>query len=138
MKKLLIGLMIISPVLFVGCASAPDNKVEIPLDSDPRVGEEVRGVCFAREMDGWQDVDNDRKAIILRMNNGETFKLKLLGGCNPAFANSDLAIIDSTKEGCFTPRDKVRTGSDPRLECIVTSIHKWDAKAVSETEKAEQ
>jgi len=140
MKDYLIILLFMVSALLTGCATTQDDKAKIPLDSDPRVGEEVMQVCFVRDLDGWQNVDNDPKAAILRMNNGGTFKLKLKGGCHPNFADLNLAIKTSTASGCFSPGDKVKTDGivpgHPGTECIITSIHKWDAKAVSKTEKS--
>jgi hypothetical protein len=141
MKDYLMILLFMVSALLTGCATSQDDKAKIPLDSDPRVGEEVQQVCFTRDLDGWQSVDNDRKAVILRMNNGETFKLKLIGGCDPRSADLNLAVKTSTGSGCFSPGDKVKTDGDLSRGdgpgCKVTSIHKWDAKAVSKTEKAE-
>ena len=142
MKEYLIILLFMVSALLTGCATTQDDKAKIPLDSDPRVGEEVQQVCFIRDLDGWQNVDNDSKAVILRMNNGETFKLKLKGSCYPNFASLNLAVKTRSSSGCFSPGDKVKTDGDvpggSGSECIVTSIHKWDEKAVSKTEKAEQ
>jgi hypothetical protein len=142
MRKLLIGLIIVSPALFAGCAATPDKGLEIPPDSDPRVGEEVQLVCYVRDLDGWQNVENDGKAVILRMKNGDTFKLKLKGGCYPHFADLNLAIRTRSKSGCYSPGDKVKTDGDVTgssgSECTVASIHKWDEKAVSKTEITEQ
>ena len=142
MKDYLIILLFMVSALLTGCAMIQDDKAKIPLDSDPRVGEEVMQVCLVRDLDGWQNVDNDPKAVILRMNNGATFKLKLIGGCDPSFADLSLAVKTSSGSGCFSPGDKVKTDGDITrgygLECKVTSIHKWDAQAVSKTEKAEQ
>jgi len=139
MKDYLIILLFMVSALLTGCATTQDDKAKIPLDSDPRVGEEVQQVCFTRDLDGWQNVDNDRKAVILRMNNGKTFMLKLRGGCDPTFADLRLAV-KTTGSGCFSPGDKVKTdGAVPGhsgSECIVASIHKWDAKAVTKTEKS--
>ena len=142
MKEYLIILLFMVSALLTGCATTQDDKAKIPLDSDPRVGEEVQQVCFIRDLDGWQNVDNDRKAVILRMNNGDTFKLKLIGGCDPGFADLNLVVKTSSGSGCYSPGDKVKTDGDISRgygsECKVTSIHKWDAQAVSKTEKAEQ
>jgi hypothetical protein len=142
MKDYLIILLFMVSALLTACATTQDDKAKIPLDSDPRVGEEVQLVCFVRDLDGWQNVDNDPKAVILRMNNRETFKLKLRGSCYPNFANLSLAVKTRSRSGCFSPGDKVKTDGDVSAGsgpgCTVTSIHKWDAKAVSKTEKTEQ
>ena len=87
-------------------------------------------------------MDNDSKAVILRMNNSETFKLKLIGGCDPSIFDLGLRVKTIPGSGCFSPGDKVKTDGDVSRgygsRCKVTSIHKWDAQAVSKTEKAEQ
>ena len=142
MKNYLIIPLFVVSALLTGCATTQDDKTKIPLDSDPRVGEEVMQVCLVRDLDGWQNVDNDPKAVILRMNNGEAFKLKLIGGCDPSIFDLGLSFKTTPGSGCFSPGDKVKTDSDITRgygsECKVTSIHKWDAQAVNKTEKAEQ
>jgi hypothetical protein len=136
MKDCLITLLFMVPTLLTGCAA------KIPLDSDPRIGEEVQQVCFVHNLISWQDVGNDRKAVILRVNNGESFKLKLSDDCNPNFGNLPLAVITHRGSNCFSRGDRVKAvgymSRGQGFGCIVTSIHKWDAKAVSKTEKAEQ
>jgi hypothetical protein len=143
MKVYLMILLFIVSALLTGCATSQGDKAKIPLDSDPRVGAEVQQVCFTHELDGWQNVDNDPKAVIMRMNNSNTFKLKLSASCHPTLSDAGLAIKTSTRSGCFSPGDKVMTSGMPPgynsgfgSGCIVTSIHKWDAKAVSKTEKS--
>ena len=142
MKDYLTTLLFMLSALLTGCATTQDEKAKIPLDSDPRVGEEVQKVCFVRDLEGWQNVDNDPKAVILRMKNRETFKLKLIGGCYPGMASLNLAVETSPGSSCFSPGDKVRTDGDLSSGygsgCKVTSIHKWDAQAVSKTEKSGQ
>src|SRR5210317_1935923 len=141
MKDDLIIRVFVVSALLTGCATTQDDKAKIPLDSDPRVGEEVQQVCFVRDLDGWQNVDNDRKAVILRMRNRETFKLKLVGSCDPGFANLHLAVDTSPGTGCFSAGYKVKTGGEASRGyglCKITSIHRWDAMALSKTEKARQ
>ncbi len=130
-------LMLAVPVLLAGCAS-PD-KVDIPLDSDPRVGVEVRQVCFTRNIDSWNDVDNDRYAVVLKMNNREYYKLKLSGGCDPQWAMSHLAVITRVGSSCYTRGDRVKTDGDPfrgsGTACVITQINKWDPDAVKRSEQ---
>ena len=139
MKNLLIGLIIMSPLLFAGCASAPDNRVEIPLDSDPRIGEEVTQVCFYRNLDSWNSVDNDRKAVIIKMTNRDNFKLKLSGNCDPRWADLRMAVVSSDGSNCFTRGDRIKTDGDPfqgqGLGCAISKIHKWNPDAVKQAEQ---
>ena len=139
MKKLLIGLVSISPVLFTGCASTPVNRVEIPLDSDPRIGEEVTQVCFYRDLDSWNNVDNDRNAVIIKMTNRDTYKLKLSGSCDPGWADLRMAIIARGGANCFSRGDRIRTDGDPSQGrgsgCTISKIHKWNPDAVKQAEQ---
>ena len=139
MKKLLIGLMIISPVLFVGCASAPDNRVEIPLDSDPRIGEEVAQVCLHRDLDSWNNVDNDRKAVIIKMKNRDTYKLKLSGSCDPYWSDMRMVVVAGGGSNCFSRGDRIKTDGDPSQGhgsgCTISNINKWNPDAVKQAEQ---
>jgi len=138
MKNLLIGLMIISPVLF-GCASAPDNRVEIPLDSDPRIGEEVTQVCLHHDLDSWNNVDNDRKAVIIKMKNRDTYKLILSGSCDPYWSDSRMAVIAGGGSNCFSRGDRIKTDGDLSQGrgsgCTISKIHKWNPDAVKQAEQ---
>jgi len=128
--------------LVTGCATPQDDKAQITLDSDPRVGEEVQHVCYVRDLDGWQNVDDDSKAVILRMRNRETYKVTLKGPCYPDFASLTVAVRTRSGSGCFSAGDEVRTdgdafrGSGPG--CTITSTHKWDSEAVSKSQQADQ
>jgi hypothetical protein len=125
--------------LLAGCATSREDGAKIPLDSDPRVGEEVQQVCFVRNLDSWQNVDNDRRAVILKMNNRETFKLKLSGSCEPDLAMSRLAVKTRPGSSCFSRGDRVKTDGDLSRGygsgCTIMSIHKWDAGAVRKTDQ---
>jgi len=139
MKKLLIGLMIVSPVLFAGCAPTPDNRVKIPLDSDPRIGEEVTQVCLYRDIASWNSVDNDRKAVIVKLTNRDTYKLKLSGICNPDWADLRMAVIARGGSNCLSPGDRIKTDGDPSQgrgsECTILKIHKWNPDVVKQAEQ---
>jgi len=131
--------MFMLPLLLAGCASSMDDRVEIPLDSDPRVGEKVNQVCFSRNIDSWYNVDNDRYAVVVVMNNRDTYKLKLSGGCDPDWAMSHLAVITRTGSGCYSRGDRVRTDATTSRGhgsvCTIVGINKWDSKAVNRTER---
>lgn len=138
MKKPLTSLMILAPLLLAGCASAPDEKDKTPVDLDPRVGEEVTQVCFIRNIDSWSNPDNDNDALILRMNNRDSYKLKLGGSCDPDWAMVHIAVISRGGANCFSAGDRIKTDSDTSRgygsACIITRINKWDPDAVSGTE----
>ena len=121
------------PVLFSGCASVSGDKAGIPLDSDPRIGEEVNQVCFTRNVHSWSKVDNDRHALNLKMKNRETYNLKLSSGCDPDWAMTHIAVITRGGANCFSRGDKIKTDGDMHgMACIILGINKWDADAVSQ------
>jgi hypothetical protein len=139
MKKLLTTFLIMVPVLLAACASTPDDSTEIPLDSDPRIGEEVNQVCFARNLDSWQNVDNDGRAVILKMNNRETFKATLSGVCEPDWATVGIAVITRPGSNCISRGDRLKTDGDTARgygsACTISHIYKWNPDAVSQPEQ---
>ena len=134
MKKPMMILVLMLPVLLIGCASTGDDTAKVALDSDPRVGEEVNQVCFIRNIDSWQNVDNDRRAVIVRMNNKDTYKLRLGGGCDPEWAMLHLGIGTRAGSSCFSRGDRIKTDGDTSrgygTACNILGINKWDPDAV--------
>lgn len=138
MKKLLKILPVMLPLLVAGCATR-EEKVVIPLDSDPRIGEEVNQVCFARTIDSWSDVDNDRNAVILKMHNRDYYKLKISPGCDPQWAMSTIAVISRGGSNCYSRGDRVKTDADAfrgfKTACLITGINKWNPEAVKKLDQ---
>jgi hypothetical protein len=138
MKKTLMILVILLPVCLAGCASQ-EEKVVIPLDNDPRIGEEVQQICFASNVNSWSDVDNDRHAVILRMNVKDYYKLKITPGCDPQWAMSTIALVRRGGSNCYSRGDRIKTDADPfrgyGTACMITKINKWDPDAVKMTKK---
>ena len=130
--------MVVLTALVTGCVTSQEEKVEIPLGSDPRVGEEVRQVCFTRSLDSWLSVDNDRNALILRMSNRESYKLQLSGICDPDWARTTIAVITRPGSGCLSRGDRIKTDSDTSRgygsACTITGINKWNADAVKQAD----
>lgn len=138
MKRLISGLVIIIPTLIAGCGSTPDDTAEAAWESDPRVGEEVTQVCFTREVSSWQNVDNDRYALILKMINKDTYKVKLMGTCDPDMATSRIAVISRPGTSCFSRGDRIRTDGDLSRDygsaCTISRIYKWNPAALNQAE----
>ncbi|MCW8925602.1 MAG: DUF6491 family protein [Xanthomonadales bacterium] len=138
MNKTLTVLAVMLPLYISGCATQ-EEKVAISLDSDPRIGDEVKQVCFARNVDSWSDVDNDRNAVVLRMKNRDYYKLKLSGGCDPQWAMMNLALITRGGSNCYTRGDRVKTDGDAfrgyASACVITQINKWDPDAVKKADQ---
>jgi hypothetical protein len=136
MKRILTIFAILLPVYMAGCASQ-EEKVVIPLDNDPRIGDEVRRVCFTSSVRSWKDVDNDRRGLILVMNNRDEYKLKLSPGCDPQWAMSNIAIF-SRNGSCLARGDRIKTDADMSRfapGCTVTAINEWDPDAVKKAEQ---
>ena len=138
MEKILTTLLAVLPLYMAGCASTED-KVVIPLDSDPRIGEEVQQACFTNSIDSWSDVDNDRNAVIIKMNNREYYKLKISGGCDPQWAMSTIAVISRGGSSCYSRGDRIKTDADPfrgyGSACVITAINKWHPEAIKQAEQ---
>lgn len=137
MKNVLRAACLAMPMFLGGCASTQQQETGIPLVSDPRIGDTVRQVCFANQIDSWNSVDNDRNAVILKMNNRDYFKLKISGGCDPQWAMSTLAVIRRGGSNCFSQGDRIKTDADPFRDygssCVITAINKWDPEAANKT-----
>lgn len=120
-----------------GCAST-DDQVQVPLDSDPRIGESVTQVCFTRNLDSWQNVDNDRNGLILKMNSQDYYKLKLSYGCDADWAISTIAVITPSSSTCFSRGDRLKTDGDMSQgygsACIILGINKWNPEAANPTD----
>lgn len=138
MKKLLVVTLSLLPMWLTGCATQED-KLVIPLDNDPRIGEEVKQVCFTSNIHSWSDVDNDRHAVVLRANVRDYYKLKITPGCDPQWAMSTIAIITRPGSGCLSRGDRIKTDADPfrgyGTACLITAINKWNPDAVKKADK---
>ena len=132
LKIILAKPVILLTVLLAGCASAPGDKV--PLDTDPRVGEQVSQIYFMSNINSWANVDNDRNALILTMTNRDAYKLKLSMGCDPDWAMSHIAVITRGGASCYSAGDKIRTDATVSQNygsaCTITRINKWDPDAL--------
>lgn len=142
MSKNLSFRLVLLAISVTGCATSQDDRVQIPLESDPRVGEQVTQVCFTQNLDSWQNVDNDRKALIVKMSNREYYKLKLSGICDADWARTTIAVITRPGSGCFSRGDKVKTDADTAQGygsgCTIMAINRWNPDAVKQAESEEE
>lgn len=125
--------------VLAGCGSTEEQANKVPLENDPRIGEKVSQVCFARDIDGWNSVDNDRNAVIISLNRREKYKLKLVGACDPNLAMMRAAFITRPGSSCLSRGDKVKTDGDlgrgRGSGCTVMAINKWDPDALEKEER---
>lgn len=123
---LLVNLSIIG--LLSGCAGSSEQaKSQYAIDNDPRVGEEVRQVCHTRSIRSWSNVDNDRDALLVHLNNNRTYKVSLIGACDPDWAMFEIAVITRTGSGCMSAGDRIVTDAQPerRSSCSISRIYEW-------------
>ena len=130
--------IVVLSALVAGCASSQSEKVQIPLENDPGVGDVVQQLCFTRSLNSWQNVDNDRNALILKMHNRDLYKLKLSSGCDPDWAFTTIAIISRPGSGCLSRGDRLKTDGDMSRgygsACTILAINKWNPDAVKQTD----
>ena len=70
--------------LFFGCANYTEqDTTNFDKNNDTRIGEKVRQLCCTRSISGWGAVDNDRNALLMHMGSNETYKVALVGACDP-------------------------------------------------------
>ena len=125
-------LMVVFAIGLVGCASTDEETVEIPLENDPRIGASVDRICFTTNSDGWAPVDNDRNAIILTRGIRDSYKLKLVGVCDPDWAMFSVAFVKRVGSNCITRGDRVYTDSNTSMGyCTIMSINEWHPEAIT-------
>ncbi|MDP5137456.1 DUF6491 family protein [Rheinheimera baltica] len=113
--------------LLFGCANyTKQDTTTFDKNNDPRIGEEVRQLCFTQSISGWRAVDNDRSALLVNMGSNETYKVALVGACDPDWATMGIAVI--SRAGCMSAGDKIVTDAQPKRHaaCTVSRIYKWN------------
>lgn len=142
MNNLVKTLTVVFALSLGACSSTEDDKVKVPLDNDPRIGETVSQVCFTRNIDSWKSVDNDRNALVVEMNNRQQYKLKLSGGCDPDLAMMRVAVITRSASSCFSRGDKIKTDGDLASgygsACTIIAINQWNPSALDDQEESSQ
>lgn len=116
---------------------------------DPRRGEEVGQICFARSIDGFRTVKGVDDAVLLERSVNDWYYVELIGMCSERqlrFAQS-VAIVSRPSGGCVTPGDRLVFSdsaffSDRPIErnhCTIRRIYKWneDAAAPDESKPGE-
>lgn len=76
---------------------------------DPRIGEEVRSICFGRSINGWRAVKGEDDVVLLQRGVSHWYRVELLGACDYRVLRSAIAIgIDSRPSGgCITRGDAI-------------------------------
>ncbi|WP_440874112.1 DUF6491 family protein [Thalassotalea sp. PLHSN55] len=134
------AILVLSSITLFSCASTDADEPMVSVENDPRIGEEVNQACFIRSINGWSNVDNDDKALIVTLSRRNQFKLNLSGPCDANWAMYRIAIIGKTGSSCIQRGDRVKTDADTMrgLSCMITSINEWHPEKLEEMNKEQQ
>ena len=128
MKGFKLSVLLSITAFVMGCASSSEQgQIQYDKNNDPRVGEQVRQICHSRSVSGWSSVDNDRNALLMHMGNNETYKVSLIGACDPDWAMMGIAVISRGGSSCISAGDKIVTDAQPkrRSACSISRIYQW-------------
>jgi hypothetical protein len=133
----LISLVLASAVL-AACTSHPAGESKpkgvAQFAGDPRLGEEVRNVCFASTISGFHDATDDTVVI---SKGRQDYLIEVYGNCFNLDQAQQLAVDSTTS--CLGKGDHIittdsiagfhdKTGFGVQ-RCTIKSIHEWDSKA---------
>lgn len=135
-----------APIILSACATDPNAEprpkgVERYAD-DPRLGEEVKRVCFTSTIDGFSE--NERDTVVVRKGM-DHYLIEVFGSCN-ALEHAQLVGFDSHMS-CLSKGDSLVVSESiagPRNEglggqrCMITAIYDWDPDATDEAEASEE
>lgn len=119
------------------------------LADDPRRGEEVGRICFARNIDNFRFVDGHRNVVLLEEGINDWYLVELLGACaNSSLRFSQSIAIDTRPGGgCLNQGDRLIFSDSFRFNprdlssfrrCLVGDIYEWDEDALDEASEDEE
>jgi hypothetical protein len=123
------------------CLAAAALAEEAPAPAaDPRLGPEVKNICFARNIDGWKEIKGEDRAVLLETGVNNWYRVELAGACRYRdfrFAQS-IGIESRPGGGCVGRGDVILVHSGGRFvnRCIITKINKWNDDAPAPAEEA--
>lgn len=113
--------------IIASSAFAEENAVS---KADPRIGKEVNKICFARNIDGWKEIDGEDDVVLLETGVNDWYRVELSGACPASlfrFAQW-IGIDERPSGGCVTQGDAIvvqDTGNFTR-RCYITQINEWN------------
>ena len=133
----LISLLLASAVL-AACTSQPAGEAKpkgvAQFADDPRLGEEVKKVCFASTISGFHDATDDTVVI---SKGREDYLIEVYGNCFNLDQAQQIAVDSTTN--CLSKGDHLITSDSISgfhddtgfgvQRCMIKSIYKWDSKA---------
>lgn len=117
------------------------QKADQVFANDPRRGEQVRNLCFASQIDGFQQTT--KRAVVVREGR-DHFLIETFPGCFDLDHAQGLAI--DSFSSCLSKGDKILAFDSPfgnaghsgiQQSCRVKAIYAWDEDAGKEDSDAE-
>jgi len=102
--------------------------------ADPRLGQEVDRICFARNIEGFTTTSRD--TLVIRTSPNTQFLVEVSGTC-PSLIRAQTVAVDSTLS-CVTPGDFLIVSESPFSlrnrgvvpdRCAINRIFTWDPDA---------
>jgi len=128
-----LGAAAMSAVVSAGEKEKSEKAENAP---DPRIGEQVRSICFHDSISGWKSVKGEDNVVLLERNVRDWYRVELSGGCDESLFRHAYKIgIDSRPGGsCVTPGDVIIVEDSPGFprRCFINKIYKWDDKALDD------
>ncbi len=102
-------------------------------DIDPRIGEEVRSICFGRNINAWKALKGEDDVVLLKKSVRDWYRVELAGACDYRVLRSAMAIgIDSRPAGgCVSRGDVIIVSDSPGFDrrCVITKMYEWNEDA---------
>ena len=111
---------------------------------DPRIGEEVKRICFARNIDNFKSIDGDDQAILLEEGVNDWYRVELSGACRGSTIRHAQSIALDPRAGSCLRRNDVLILSDSvfgsndafrNRRCFIGKINVWNEDAELEAEE---
>ncbi|MFN3313549.1 MAG: DUF6491 family protein [Hyphomonas sp.] len=132
------ALLALSALLLLGCESVQGEPAPMGLaafENDPRLGEPVRQICFASQIDGFSMTE--RRTVLLH-DGRKRYMVELYGPCPDLAYSNAIGLV--TPSACLTRGDAILVTSTsgpagPRPgRCTIKEIRDWDPRAEADEE----
>lgn len=136
----------LAAVLTLGaCATSTEDEPRLrgvaQFEGDPRLGEEVRQVCFASSIDSFSSPTRD--TVVVEKSPTKSYLVEVFGACFNLDQAQTIAL--AAKTGCLSKGDSLivsdsafglrdSSGLGPS-RCTVKAIYDWDEKAAKKAEE---
>jgi hypothetical protein len=127
------ALLALSALLLMGCESLQGEPAPMGLaayENDPRLGEEVRQICFTSQIDGFSMTG--RRSVLLH-DGSRRYMVELYGPCPDLDFAHAIGLVSPS--ACLSRGDAILVTSTagpggPRPDrCMIKEIRDWDPRA---------